>query len=214
MNGGPTTPSGSSLSRPGRAYAIAAVLGGIAIVATRTASWFIGNAFPDRPLPRDLLLDALPYLPVADIVADVAVIAAMLSLVVYWVRYDRDAIPGALTVFAITYLLRAALIVLTPLANPHGPEYYGILGSQNGMWPSGHSANVLLCFLLIDAARAPRLRHAVLALAFVEWGFMLLSRGHFSIDIAGGILLAYFVWAEWTRGHLFAPLRRLVEPGT
>lgn len=195
-----------------RAYAIALSLASVAIVATRTASWFIGHAFPDRPLPPDVLLGVLPFLPFADYVADVAVLAAMASLLAYWLRHDREAVPGALTVFAITYLLRSVFIVLTPLANPHGPEYYGIMGSQNGMWPSGHSANVLLCFLLVDVTRAPGLRRAVLVFAVTEWVFLLLSRGHFSIDIVGGILLAYFVWAEWTRGSLFAPLRRLVEP--
>ena len=30
-----------------------------------------------------------------------------------------------------------------------------------------------------------------------------------------GLLLAYFIWAEWTRGRLFDPLKRLTGwPGT
>ena len=164
-------------------------------------------------MPSDLLLDALPHVNAAQYVADGAVILAYVLLAVYvgWRAVDR--LPRVVSVIAIMYLLRSALIVLTPLASPHGAGPWGILPPQNGMFPSGHAAAVLLCFLLVEHDRAPGLRRLMLALAVTEWGALLLARGHYSIDVAGGLLLAYFVWREWTDGRLLAPLRRLVERG-
>ena len=61
---------------------------------------------------------------------------------------------------------------------------------------------------------ARQLQHALppILAAIVVLG-LLLSRSHYSIDIAGGALLAYFVEREWTDGHLFDPLKRLVVAG-
>lgn len=194
--------------------AIAVTLGlcTVAMIATRGANAFITHAFPDRPMPRDLILDAIPFVQAAEYVADVAVMAAGLIALIYIVRKQPQKLLRGLTIFALMYLFRAAFIVLTPMANPHGASYYGILGSQNGMWPSGHSANVMLSYLLLADSNAGRWRSAVLVLALIEWTTMLFSRGHYSIDIIGAILLAYFVWAEWTRGSLFDALKRVVEP--
>jgi hypothetical protein len=50
----------------------------------------------------------------------------------------------------------------------------------------------------------------LLWLAFAEWITLLLAHGHYSIDIAGGVLLAYFVFHEWNSGSVFGPLKRLV----
>lgn len=195
-----------------RAVAVTVALCTLGMIATRLANAFITRSFPDRPMPRDLILDAIPFVSAAEYVADIAVMVAGLITLIYIVRNQPHKLLRGLTIFALMYLLRAAFIVLTPMANPHGIDYYGILGSQNGMWPSGHSGNVMLSYLLLVDSPARSLRRVVLVLAFVEWTSMLFSRGHYSIDIVGAILLAYFVWAEWTRGSLFAPLKRVVEP--
>lgn len=194
--------------------AVAAVLAAVAVACSRAASWFIAARFPDRPMPRDLLLDALPYVSASQYVADAAVLLAMALLAVHLWRAAPRELPGVVTAFALAYLLRAALIVLTPLASPHGGGAFGFMPSQVGMFPSGHSANVLLCVLFARADRSRAFKGVVTALACTEWVALLLSRGHYSIDIAGGLLLAYFIWTEWTRGRLFEPLRRLARwPG-
>ncbi|MHB9004364.1 MAG: phosphatase PAP2-related protein [Coriobacteriia bacterium] len=195
-----------------RAIALTVALCTSGLVATRLANVIITRFFPDKPMPDDLILESIPFLPYAEYVADIAVLAAGLIALIYIVTRQPNKLLRGLVIFALMYLLRAVFIVLTPLANPHGADYYGILGSQNGMWPSGHSANVMLSYLLLHSADAGVWRNVVLALAFVEWIMMLFSRGHYSIDIIGAILLAYFVWAEWTRGSLFDRLKRVVEP--
>lgn len=202
--------SGPATGRPsGRAIAFAAVIGAAAIATSRVASWFIAARFPDRPMPRDLLLDALPYVKASQYVADAAVLLAMTALAVHLWRAAPRELPGVVTVFALAYLLRAALIVLTPLASPHGGGAFGFMPPQVGMFPSGHSANAMLCVLLVRTDRSRAFKAVVFSLAVAEWVALLLSRGHYSIDIAGGLLLAYFVWAEWTRGRLFDPLKHL-----
>ncbi len=70
-----------------------------------------------------------------------------------------------------------------------------------------------MCFMLIDAARAPVARRVALWLMITQVVALLLSRGHFSIDLAGGVLLAYFVVREWNDGASFRPVQRMMGAG-
>lgn len=182
--------------------------------ASHAASRFIDSRFPDRPFPGDLLFEVLPYVDLGQYVSDLAVFAAILMLAYYGLTRARLEIPKMMSVFATMYLLRAAMITLTPLAPAHGrgASFGFVPYIQNGMWPSGHTAATLLCFLLIDRKAAPRLKSAAAILVVVEGASLLLARGHYSIDILGGLLLAYFVFHEWTAGRLFNPVKRVVEP--
>ena len=38
---------------------------------------------------------------------------------------------------------------------------------------------------------------------------LVLAQGHYSIDVVGGLLLAYFVVHTWRCGRLFEPLSRV-----
>jgi membrane-associated phospholipid phosphatase len=38
---------------------------------------------------------------------------------------------------------------------------------------------------------------------------LVLAHGHYSIDVVGGLLLAYFVVTVWQHGRLFEPIKRL-----
>lgn len=195
-----------------RSYVTALSILAFAGVSALFASDFIDASFAGRPMPKDLVLHALPYLPWVSWVADGVVLSAMLVALIHNVRNSPKRIPAAITMYGIMYTIRSAIIVLTPLATPHPPtDRYGVLPPQLGMFPSGHSGNVLLCYLLIDGRTSPRVKRFALAIAFTEWVALLFSRGHYSIDIIGGLLLAYFVYAEWTGGRMFAHLRRATE---
>jgi len=184
----------------------------VAGVLAWQGSNFIAARFPDRPRPRDLLFETLPHIDMLKYAADVAIVASILLLLVYALRRARRDIPGMVAVFAIFYALRAAIMVLTPLALAHGDgAYYSFLPiTQNGNFPSGHAGAALLCFLLVDARDSPVLRRVQLALAALEWVALIVSRSHYTVDVIGGLLLAYFVWREWSDGTLFAPLKRLL----
>lgn len=199
-----------------RRLALPALMLLAAAAASHAASRFIDAGFPNRPEPADLLFETLPYVDAAQYASDLAVFTAIALLAYYGVTKVRTEIPRMMAVFASMYLLRASMIVLTPLAPAHGEgvKFGFVPYIQNGMWPSGHTGATLLCFLLVDGDRAPCLKRTTLALAVIEWVSLLLARGHYSIDIIGGLLLSYFVYHEWTHGRLFNPVKRLVEgPG-
>jgi membrane-associated phospholipid phosphatase len=172
----------------------------------------IARVFADRPRPRDLLFMVLPRLDYMRYVADVVIFSALIVLLVYGLLRKPDTVPGMIAIFAIFYAFRAVIMTLTPLANAHGDApYFGLLPIvQHGAFPSGHTGAALLCVLLVDK-RDVLLRWALVVAAVVEWAALLLSRSHYSIDIVGGLLLAYFVWREWTVGHLFDGWRNLTE---
>ncbi|NTW29407.1 MAG: phosphatase PAP2 family protein [Coriobacteriia bacterium] len=173
-------------------------------------SAFIAGHFPDRPTPRDLLFETLPYFDTCQYTTDIALFSAIALAAFYSLRTVPEKFPSFLAMFGTMYTLRALIMVLTPLASAHGNgERFGLVPLiQNGMFPSGHAACALLCFLIIDPKLAPNLRRIVLALACITWLSLLLSHSHYSIDIVGGPLLSYFVWREWTVGTLLNPLKR------
>ncbi len=185
-----------------------------AFVAARVASAFIDARYPNRPLPPDLLFDALPRIPWTQYLTDIALLVQLGLLVWYLSRGRWHRLPEMIALFSIMELMRAAFIVLTPLAGPLGNgAFYGIIRvTQNGEFPSGHVASALLFFLFVDATEEPLLSKVMLALVFVECGSLLLSRGHYSIDIVGGLLLSYFIWHEYKEGTLFNWLKPLITP--
>ncbi|MDP2300031.1 MAG: phosphatase PAP2-related protein [Coriobacteriia bacterium] len=182
----------------------------LAAVGTETASRMLENGSSNLVRAHDLLLDILPYASEFRYITTAAMAAAVLTFVVYATRRTPAEVPHFISVIAIMYALRAALIVLTPLAGPRTEEVAMFPLFANGMFPSGHTALALLFVHFTDRAIAPGLRRLQVALTVTVIVMLLLSRGHYSIDIAGGALLAYFVAHEWTRGRLFELLRRYV----
>lgn len=189
------------------------------LIASGLLAWLASDAiaarFPDRPRPPDLLFEVLPQIDLLRYGADAAIAAGLLLLLVHTLRTRRDDAPGLVAAFALFYALRAAIVVLTPLAIAHGDgQYFALLPlQQNGNFPSGHAGAALLCYLFVDPRVAPGLRRLLLALAWTEWIALVVSRSHYSVDVIGGLLLAYFVWREWTGGALLAPLARWFAAG-
>jgi len=198
-------------TREWRRYACAALLLLAGGLATEAASRFIVAHFPDRPLAEDLLLRVLPDMPLARYVTSAAIALGFLLFAIYALSKARNEIPKFAAVIALMYLFRAALMVLTPLANANNGEPAAFPIFQYGMFPSGHTAAMLLVTLFIDAEAAPRLRLMAAGLTVVVAVGMLIAHSHYAIDIAGGAMLAYFIEREWTSGKLFGPLKRLVE---
>ncbi len=193
-------------------WAAALALVVVSALVSKLGNDFIPARYPDRPRPPDLLFDVLPEVDVLRFATDAAILLAMLLLVVHVWRHGRDDLPSVLGIFAVFYTLRAFIMVLTPLALAHGDgTYLSLLAvTQYGNFPSGHAGAALLCYLLVERAAAPGLRATMLALAAVQWVSLILSRSHYSIDIVGGLLLAYFVWREWTSGRLLRSVKGFV----
>lgn len=174
-------------------------------VVARTTSTLIDVWYPDRPKPPDLLFDILPYAAWPQYLTDIALLVALGLLLFYALDGRTREIPKMVALFAIMELLRAVINLLTPLAGPLGNgAHYGFIHTiQNGEFPSGHAASVFLCFLLVDREEAPRVRLALGVCLVVEVVALLVSHGHYSIDIVGGLLLSYFVY-NWFGPKVFA----------
>jgi membrane-associated phospholipid phosphatase len=195
-----------------RRTAIATAMAAAAVIATEAASRIIASRFPGRPAAPDLAYEVLPHVPAASYVTLAAMVTLLLMLGVRLIRRHPARIPEYVASVALMYLLRAALTVLTPLAHDRAGSVLPFPLFENGLFPSGHTAVAVLLLLLAGRREAPRLHAMGVALLAVMAITMLVSRGHYSIDIAGGALLAYFVWREWSDEGLFGPLRALVRP--
>ena len=202
-----------SVPQERRQNTIAVAMSLSAAVATELASRFVAHRFPDRPVAPDISYAILPHIPWASYVTLAAIALVIVVSAVYVMRDEPELIPSHVTAISLMYLLRAAMTTLTPLAHARDGSAIPFPLFGNGLFPSGHTALALLLILLIGRRLHPRLRTAAVVLLGVMMVSMLYSRGHYSIDLAGGALLGYFVWREWTDGRLLEPLRRLVAPG-
>jgi membrane-associated phospholipid phosphatase len=167
------------------------------------ASWLPANElihwlYPDRPIVPDLLFTLLPDLPWLAYLSEplIAGSIAILILQAFWI--DRDRLPYYFFVLAALYFSRAVLMVLTPLGRPTGNlSSYGIFQStgllQHGMFPSGHQMLACIAYLLVRSSVDRRLKRLALALALGQAVVLILSRGHYSIDIIGGSLVSWFI---------------------
>lgn len=211
MNTTPSGPSDSTIDR--RALWISLLLLFISCgIVSPAGSTLIALEFTDRPMPRDALFELLPYVGEVRYLSTLALTAGFVIFMAYTYDRVRSAFPTFITIFAMMYFLRAGIMILNPLANAHGPGPYVFPLIQNGMFPSGHVAVAVLFTRLTDAKRAPGLRRLQAVLAIVVGAALVLSHGHYSIDIVGGMLLSYFVEREWMVGHLFDPVKRLIAP--
>ncbi|MEA5075861.1 MAG: phosphatase PAP2-related protein [Coriobacteriia bacterium] len=196
---------------PSRVKAWLAALSLLAAVGAATvySNRLILTMFPDRPYPRDLLFELLPYVGWTRYLTVIALVAGFSLFLYYALRYEPRRIPAFTAVFALMYLFRAAMIVLTPLGSAQGEGAFVFDVQQFGMFPSGHMAASLILVLLTSAEHAPTLRHMQILLAMAQLAGLTLAHGHYSIDIVGGALLAYFVVHVWTEGRLFDPIKQL-----
>lgn len=157
-------------------------------------SRFIQILFPNRqPIP-DTLFDLLPYAPWTQYLTDIANIFSCVLLAIYLFPHRWRKLPQALAVLGLGYTIRSVLILLNPFGGWLGNNaHYGLSTiHQYGEFPSGHVFLVVAIYFLIDGANAKLLKRLALASVVVEIVTLLLSRGHYSADIVGGLLIGYF----------------------
>lgn len=194
---------------PARSWVVALAILIISGITSAAGNALIAVGFPDRPVPEDLVLRAVgPYLW-PQYVTEIAIIGSLVLLALYLFHCARDTFPEVIALFGVMYIIRSAIMVLTPLANSfRGPGSFGLFPlDQLGMFPSGHIAAALFCVFLIDKGKATAMRHAAVVLLIIQVVALLLSHGHYSIDIIGGALLGYFVFHEWQEGRLFGSVK-------
>jgi len=176
----------------------------IAVIACFIASELIQTLYPDRPIVPDLLFDLLPNIPFLAYITDPIMAAAIVLIVYYACNQGRRHMGFYFFTVGILYMLRAPLMILTPLGRPTGNldsfgifEIFGL--KQHGMFPSGHVALAALFYFLIDGKRHSGFKWAMAMLGVAEIVTLILSRGHYSIDIIGGVMQAFIVITVMSR---------------
>lgn len=209
---------GAAVDRPGpvadpprspvAAWAVTLGLAAAALAATYLGNALIIGRSADAVRPDDLLFELLPYVRPARWLTLVALVVGLAVFLTDLVRTDRDRLPAVGAVFALMYLFRAGIMVLTPLAPAQGDVPFIFTPQQYGMFPSGHVGAVTLLVLLTPSDR-PGLRRVQWLMVLLMIAGLLLAHGHYSIDVVGGFLLAYFVVHAWRSGRLFGPVSRV-----
>lgn len=176
----------------------------LAVFLNFLGSRVIHDYFPGRTAPEDLLFRLTPYVSWTQYITDIANILSFILIVYYIFWRDIKQTGYAFSVFALAYGIRGLLIMLTPLGGSLGNEmHYGLTSIQQyGCFPSGHTIMVVLAYMFIQGQENRNLKAVALLNVLIEITSLILSRGHYSIDIAGALLVCYFSY------HYLEPVRQ------
>jgi len=181
----------------------------VAALAVAIMLWIPANAliqklYPDRPIVPDIVFTLTPEIPWLAYVTDPLIAVSMVLYLLQALSIDRRKLPFYIFAVAALYFTRPILMILTPLGRPTGNtdsygifEFTGLL--QHGMFPSGHQMLASLAYFLIDRKKVPRFKRIAGYAAILEGVTLLLSRGHYSIDVVGGAIVAWVIAERLSR---------------
>lgn len=166
------------------------IIFGVSVLISYLASVYIKSRFGNPPIVDDLIWGVLPYIKLQ--LASEIIIALSVLFLVYWsIRNNKNYIPYAIILWSSFQILRAGLIVLTPLGIPY--SYTGIspIGENSfmkfGAFPSGHLAYPYLTYLITKSKLA-------IVFTILSTLVLLVSRGHYSIDLIGTFFIGFTLW--------------------
>jgi len=174
------------------------VLAGMALnIASQTYLHNYMSEGKTLPMLSDLILDNLPVIDLSLVYDIVCLIPIFLMFVYIAHKKDYNRIPFILLMVGLFYLVRGVFIVLTPFGNPpmfggSDPLFNGFSKYELGVYPSGHTGNVFMLFLLVKDSLYKKIILICLIIVIIT---LLLSHGHYSIDIFSGIFFAYAIRA-------------------
>lgn len=155
------------------------------------------DSLPSTPIAPDLIFQIIPFAYIYSVIAEVALLLSSAIFIFYLTKNSKwHELPLYLIMAAIFNILRAAIIPLNPFQNPYPLETFGILNwiiPQAGMFPSGHVGLAFFFFLLAEKKHAV-IKYLLLALSLIIAFFMVASRGHYTVDVIGGLLLAFAIY--------------------
>ncbi|MBN1374188.1 hypothetical protein JW962_02530 [Candidatus Dojkabacteria bacterium] len=178
-------------------YLVATAVLLFGIVSAKISSDLIQTFYPNRPILPDLLFDIFGYIQWTEWLTDVFWISSLLCFLFY-LQKNKSKFSYYVFLFGAIYLIRSFMVILSPPARPTGNGDLYSIGvwlnyHQHGMIPSGHMASITLMWMLIDKKSDKRLKSISFFALIGEFFTLIWSQGHYSIDIATGILLAYFI---------------------
>ncbi|MFH2202460.1 MAG: phosphatase PAP2-related protein [Elusimicrobiota bacterium] len=190
--------------------------------AAAFAAAFVANYYAGRYVDRvagrlpalegDLLLQVLPRVDLTVLfVWGFAAFLAFAGAAAY--LYERDRIFYIAWMYAILIAIRAFFLILTPMGAPagafpvEGSALFDMIGNymtfKNDLFFSAHTSMPFLGYLIY---RARWVRGVFLGLSFALASCVLLSRLHYSIDVAGAFFITSGV--AWTHRALIEPIYR------
>mgnify|MGYP001571338215 CR=1 FL=1 len=162
----------------------------LAVFIPAISSTYIKENFANPPIVKDLLWEILPNIPIMWL-SELFLLASVLYLIIWALKKDINYIPYAILLYSTFALIRAGIIVLTPLGLPNHYNGLAPIGEESvfryGAFPSGHLAYPVLTFLITKS-------NLILIFGFVMSLVILISRGHYSIDLIGSVLLGFFIF--------------------
>ncbi|MCC7304399.1 phosphatase PAP2 family protein [bacterium] len=171
---------------------------GMAVIGGTQTLFFdkvIKAHFPERLILRDLLFEITPHIPSFSYLADGIIACSFVLTLLFFTKRNVERIAQFAFAFGVMTFFRSLLNLLTPIGDPSGDtEIYGFLERQPlvGMFPSGHIAALNIQYWLVREWKlGKRWEYFFVFLIILETFSLLVTRGHYSIDIAGGIALGY-----------------------
>lgn len=166
---------------------------------------FLKTNYPNPVRPDDLILDIFPenkdFIAVGDLLSAIQV-GAVVFIFLIW-QNGIKGLPRLLFLLGLMYLIRAFSFNLTPLAqiqppSENFPEQHIIAQTfYHGMYFSGHTASAFIQAMFF---KGYRYQWIIFLLATGQAISLLLSHSHYSIDVHGGLFVAYFIaHFDWMR---------------
>jgi hypothetical protein len=165
----------------------------LGIILNQLSGYLITKLYPTLPVLNDIILDHIPYFEIS-FFYDLAALITLVIFVVYVIHRKKFAeLPFYMSLFGLFHILRAVFIIMTPFANPavqHNQILNGFSLFNAGVYPSGHTGWAFLTVFFAEG----KYRTILLIMSIAIVVFLLLARGHYSIDIFSGIIFAYAVY--------------------
>lgn len=148
------------------------------------------------PVLSDIILDHIPYYDLSNMYDFLVIFSGVITLFYIARRKKYNEVPFFILVFGLFYILRGIFIILTPLGNPANfagthSIFNGFSRYDLGVYPSGHTGSVFLYSMFSKGIY----RFIICILLVLIILSLLLSRGHYSIDIFSGILFCYAIYS-------------------
>lgn len=144
------------------------------------------------PILDDLFYRITPYYNLIKPTEALIALSAVIFFYYIYSKKDYNKLPDYIFMYGAFQIIRAFLVILSPFeAVTNGDGIVGDLFTRSGMFPSGHIA-VPFFFYLFTYKKFKYYNIFLLLTILVGLG-LIISRGHYSIDIFGSLFIIYTV---------------------
>jgi len=161
----------------------------LGVMINQSVSFYLESKYEELPVLNDAILDVIPYYNLVWLF-DLLWIISTVSFGIYAYKKKKNW-AFIILVFGLSQMLRGLFIGMTPFGSPKINTVGLFNGSafRMGVYPSGHTGTSYLAFLLSEGF----MRYVFLALSVAVMVFLLLARGHYSVDIFSAIIFNYAI---------------------